>query len=390
MIAESRLRNAVQVLTIEFVPGTLPLSRFLNQWFKKNRQMGSKDRKILSNLLYDHFRCVHLLGGLEPDQQLMAARFLLNSEDSVLIPDLKPAWVAEMGLSFDKKLKLLKKWYPELKAGSLFPFSAELSPEIDAKAYNASYLTQPYLFIRVRTAYEDEVKACLVKHGIEFKQIGTSCFQLDNQTRVDFLAEECPGLTEVQDLSSQLCGTYFTPAEESSWWDCCAGAGGKTLLLADIEPNVRIYASDYRETILENLRERMLHAGQRARKVFQVDLLHGTNLPTADLVFDGIILDAPCSGSGTWARTPEMLASFSPEAITRFSEMQYTIAMQVIPYLKKGAPLIYITCSVFAAENEELTKRLLETGLVTADKQEYLKGYDKGADTLFIARLVKA
>lgn len=389
MIAESRLRNAVQVVTIEYVPGTLPLSRFLNQWFKKNRQMGSKDRKILSSLLYDHFRCVQMLHSLEPADQLLAARFLLNSSDAVLLPDLKPEWLPLMAQSFEEKLALLGQWYPGFTPSPLFPFAEALSKEVDQLAYTASYLKQPHLFIRSRTAYDEEIAACLTKHEVPFVQVSTNCFQLDNQTRVDFLNEECPGLTEVQDLSSQLCGTYFTPAEESSWWDCCAGAGGKTLLLADIEPNVRIYASDYRETVLENLRERLLHAGQRARKVFQTDLLHGTNLPSQDLEFDGIILDAPCSGSGTWARTPEMLTSFEATAVERFHEMQFTIANQVIPFLKKGAPLIYITCSVFARENEDLVSRLVETGQVSLEKQEYFLGYEKGADSMFISRLIR-
>lgn len=389
MIAESRLRNAVQVLSTEYIPGKLPLSRFLNQWFKKNRQMGSKDRKILSSLLYDHYRCVHLLSDLEPSDQLLASRFLLNTDDTILIAELKPAWLSHLSLGFDEKLNLLQTWYPELTLGPIFPFSEYLSSEIEKSAYVSSYLQQPYFFLRIRNGYDQEVISCLEKHEISFTQVSTNCIQFTNQTRVDFLAEECAGLTEVQDLSSQLCGTYFNPVEESSWWDCCAGAGGKTLLLADIEPNVRIYASDYRESVLENLRERILHAGQRARKIFQTDLVHGVNLPVADLKFDGIILDAPCTGSGTWARTPEMLASFETSSIGRFSDMQFTIASRVIDYLKPGAPLIYITCSVFASENEELISRLVETGKLVLEKQEYFKGYAKGADTMFISKLIK-
>lgn len=351
--------------------------------------MGSKDRKILSSLLYDYYRCIHLLSDLEPADQLLASRFLLNTQDTVLIPDLKPDWVSSLSLGFNDKLALLKTWFPELRLNKLFPFTAELSSDIDEQGYVSSYLKQPYFFLRIRNGYDQEVISCLQKHGIAYQQVSTNCIQFDNQTRVDFLADECAGLTEVQDLSSQLCGTYFEPVEEASWWDCCAGAGGKTLLLADIEPNVRIYASDYRESVLENLRERILHAGQRARKIFQTDLVQGVNLPVADLQFDGIILDAPCTGSGTWARTPEMLASFESASIERFSDMQFTIASRVMEYLKPGAPLIYITCSVFAQENEQLVSRLLETGKLSLEKQQYFKGYDKGADSMFISKLIK-
>lgn len=389
MIAEARLRNIIQVITVEFNPKELPLSRFLNQWFKKNRQMGSRDRKILSSLLYDHYRTVHLLEGLELSEKILAARFLLHTENPLLLTELKPDWVEFMPLSFHEKLDLLGKWYPDFKPSPLFPYTSFLSQKIDTPAYTASYLVQPDLFIRIRTGYDQEIVSCLNTHELAYTLLSPTCVQLDNLTRVDFLNAECPGLTEVQDYSSQACRTYLDPKEDASWWDCCAGAGGKSLLLADMEPNVRIYASDYRQTVLDNLRERMMRAGQRASKIFQADLLTGTNLPSVHQSFDGILLDAPCTGSGTWARTPEMLAAFDPSSVERFAEMQYTIGMQVIPFLKAGAPLIYITCSVFSSENELLTARLVESGLVKLEKQEYLKGYDKKADTMFISRLIK-
>src|SRR3546814_15861376 len=77
--------------------------------------------------------------------------------------------------------------------------------------------------------------------------------------------------------------------------------------------------------------------------------------------FDGIILDAPCTGSGTWGRTPEMLSAFDKGSIGRFAALQRQLAARAIKHLKPGKPLIYITCSVFAEENEGVVGYLQDT-----------------------------
>ena len=105
--------------------------------------------------------------------------------------------------------------------------------------------------------------------------------------------------------------------------------------------------------------------------------------------FDGIILDAPCSGSGTWGRTPEMISQFEDYKIKGFQNLQKSIASNVIKYLKPGKPLIYITCSVFKEENEQVVDHLISEFKMKLESKEVLKGYEQKADTMFVARLIR-
>ena len=98
-----------------------------------------------------------------------------------------------------------------------------------------------------------------------------------------------------------------------------------------------------------------------------------------------IILDAPCTGSGAWSRTPEQLYYFKKEKIDHYATLQKNIARNVITYLKSGGSLVYITCSVFKEENEDITEYIEKELKLKLVKIQLLKGYDKNADSLFIA-----
>lgn len=102
-----------------------------------------------------------------------------------------------------------------------------------------------------------------------------------------------------------------------------------------------------------------------------------------------IIADVPCSGSGTWGRTPEQLAFFDQREISKYAERQKAIIGNVGQRLQPGGYLLYITCSVFKRENEEVIAHCLAKQGLQLVKMEWLKGYDKKADTLFAALLQK-
>ena len=106
--------------------------------------------------------------------------------------------------------------------------------------------------------------------------------------------------------------------------------------------------------------------------------------------FDFIICDAPCTGSGTWSRTPEQLYFFHSEKIKEYQTLQKKIITNAITYLKQESYFLYITCSVFKAENEEVVEFIQNTFQLTLIKKELLKGYNKKADTMFAALFKKA
>ena len=99
--------------------------------------------------------------------------------------------------------------------------------------------------------------------------------------------------------------------------------------------------------------------------------------------FDLILVDAPCTGSGTWSRTPEELYFFDPKKIDHYHEIQKKILSRIVPC----SCLIYSTCSVFKKENEEIVAFLRDNYGLREDRMENIKGYDQQADTMFAARL---
>ena len=106
--------------------------------------------------------------------------------------------------------------------------------------------------------------------------------------------------------------------------------------------------------------------------------------------YDIIICDAPCTGSGTWSRTPDQLYFFKENLIGEFSSRQKKIVTNILPHLKDGGLFFYITCSVFKKENEAVADFIQEqSGLQLLDMQ-LLKGYDKKADTMFVAVFKKS
>jgi len=146
-----------------------------------------------------------------------------------------------------------------------------------------------------------------------------------------------------------------------------------------------ITVSDVRESILHNLKGRFHTAGIKTYDAFVADLIRETPpgiASTADL----ILIDVPCTGSGTWGRTPEELYFFNPDKIRRYSGMQQQIVSNLAANLAPGAWLIYSTCSVFKKENEDIAAFLLENFGLEQDKMENIKGYDLQADTMFAAR----
>jgi 16S rRNA (cytosine967-C5)-methyltransferase len=167
-----------------------------------------------------------------------------------------------------------------------------------------------------------------------------------------------------------------------SAWDCCAASGGKTILLHDHFPSAKLTATDIRENILINLRNRLKRAGIRSYQAFVADLVGKSFLSQK---FDVIICDAPCSGSGTWGRTPEQLHFFTREKIDHYAGLQKKIALNASRSLKPGGYFLYITCSVFYLENEDVVAYLQQNSGLKLVVQQYHTGYDKKGDTLFTA-----
>ncbi|HWZ16659.1 MAG TPA: hypothetical protein VNW95_15575 [Mucilaginibacter sp.] len=386
MKAINQLKTFQRIL--DEYPAETPLSKFLPGFYRQNKQMGSTDRRIAGRLVYNYFRLGRALPDLSADERLFVAEFLCNGQLNSFLQHFKPEWAACVGFDIDEKLEMVKTAHPGFKLDDVFPWTGQLSAGIDKDAFLRSFFVQPDLFIRVYKGFEPQVKIALTAAEVVFKDEGNGCLSLPNGTRLEALIAN-PHWYEVQDFSSQQTAQYFRPEKWENWWDACAASGGKSLLLHDMEPTVKLVVSDIRESILANLDERFQQAGLTKYQKKLLDLTQNNDLILHDYVFDGVILDAPCTGSGTWGRTPEMISLFDTHKIEFFQRLQQSIAHNVVKHLKPGKPLIYITCSVFKAENEDVVNFIAKELDLKLEKQTVLKGYENKADTMFVARLIK-
>lgn len=386
MKVEHQIRAFEQILNN--YDGALPLHRFLFTYFKRNKQMGSSDRRWASRYIYSFFRLGKALINEERTLRLAIADFLCNQNLSLVTEAYLPGLKQYIELGVSEKLALIKSAYPKFELTDVFSFHDELSATIEQEDFLRSFFTQPDLFIRVSNGQLKKIEAVLNLENMATRQIGDDTLAVANGAKLDkILAGELN--YQIQDLSSQQTGAFFKPQPWDKWWDCCAASGGKSLLLHDLEPKIELLVSDVRENSLNNLDERFREAGLKKYQKKVLDLLQNNDQDLHHYEFDGIILDAPCSGSGTWGRTPEMLCYFDEYKISYFSKLQQTIAANVVKYLKEGKPLIYITCSVFRQENEDVIAYLVENLPLKLEKMELIKGYNHKADTMFAARLLK-
>ena len=132
-----------------------------------------------------------------------------------------------------------------------------------------------------------------------------------------------------------------------------------------------------------NLKKRFANAGIKNYESFVVDLANKSAIQNVQSKI--IIADVPCSGSGTWSRTPEQLYFFLERKIEEYSKLQKRIVSNAIAQLQPGGSFVYITCSVFKKENEEVAMYIKENFHLQLKQMEILKGYDKKADSMFVA-----
>jgi 16S rRNA (cytosine967-C5)-methyltransferase len=401
MRAYSYLKSATKILN-EY-KGEEPFASYLKKYFGQNRRYGSKDRKQISHLCYCYFRLGKALLHIPIEERIITSLFLCSDKPNELLEQLKGEWNKKAGSPLSEKLLNIN--YSLIS--HVFPWKEELSDGIDYEKFCESFFIQPDLFMRLRPGYENIVKTKLLDHGISFSEITSSCLSLPNASRIENIIE-LDKEAVVQDYASQQTGVFLKnfkfhevrPAARGSShrlkvWDCCAASGGKSLMLYDIDPDIELTVSDIRESILVNLKKRFAKAGVKNHKSFVTDLTrpHLSKGVLADKFqipdFEFIICDAPCTGSGTWSRTPEQLYLFNEEKIEQYSQLQKEIVSNVVPHLEREAFLLYITCSVFRRENEEMVEFIQNNSKLELITMQLLKGYDKKADTMFAALFKK-
>jgi len=197
---------------------------------------------------------------------------------------------------------------------------------------------------KLRTTWKSPLKDAVQYQGKE-----------DLFRRPEFQAGEF----EIQDISSQAVGWLCDPKPGETWWDACAGEGGKTLHLSDLMENKGlIWASDRAAWRLQKLKRR---AGRAMVFNYRTAVWDGgAKLPTKTK-FDGVLVDAPCSGVGTWQRNPHARWTTTVEDISELAQVQREILNRVAASVKLGGKLIYSVCTLTRSETGEVVAAFGET-----------------------------
>ncbi len=160
------------------------------------------------------------------------------------------------------------------------------------------------------------------------------------------------GQFEIQDIASQIVGHLCAPKPGETWWDACAGEGGKTMHLSALMENKGlIWASDRAEWRLQRLKRRAARAQAFNYRAAAWD--GGEQLPTKTR-FDGVLVDGPCSGLGTWQKNPHARWTSSPADVTELAQLQCALLDRVAPSVKPGGRLVYSVCTLARAETTDV------------------------------------
>lgn len=198
------------------------------------------------------------------------------------------------------------------------------------------------------------------------------------------------GRFEIQDLASQQIGWRVAAKAGDFVWDCCAGGGGKSLqVAAHLNNSGAVYASDIRGRMLEEIRERARRAGARNLRTFEFDATQAPRLSAqvqSHGGYDWVLVDAPCSGSGTWRRNPDGRLRSRTQAGGELASTQKQLLRRAFEAVRPGGRVVYATCSWRCEENEEVVEQCVadSTGM-TLESMELLGLPQHDSDATFTA-----
>lgn len=375
-VEQRRADNAMEILTLidQSILHGQSADHALAHLYRERRRYGSRDRKFYSAAVFGWFRWHGILRTLKKNNPQQAAALAVWLDGETFPDELRHLQLPEALLeipspeNLSDKLKLLRENVPELaqiQAPQLLPsWVTDLcTPEDMAPTDFENLLIEatqqrPPTWFRIRPQNQEKTLRVLRHELTDLQQhpdYPSACCTRQRFNATQLFKQTKAGL-EVQDLASQLTGKLCAPRPGQHWWDLCAGSGGKTLLLADLmRDQGSILATDVRPHILKNLNKRVQQANLHS---IQVALIK--NMPAKETPFDGILIDAPCSGIGTWSRNPDARWRISERYIIDRAAHQEKLLNAAAPCLKPGGRLVYSVCTLSRAETTDLIRRFLQ------------------------------
>lgn len=352
-----------------------PVSEALKAWGLNNRFAGAGDRAAIGNLVYDALRrrasTAFIMGSHSPRALVLGAVLrawgetpeTLNAAfagDSHAPEALTPEEISAAGAEIEAAPKIVQADMPEWLAPSLErALGANLVAEGEAMA------GRPSLDLRVNAlkSTPERVQKSLARFSPEptaYALLGLTMPAGPRDARTPNVTTDegyQKGWFEVQDQGSQIVAALAGAQPGEQVLDLCAGAGGKTLALASAMGNKgQIFAYDSDRNRLAPIYERLKRNGVRNAQVRApepgaLDDLAGK--------MDRVVVDAPCTGTGTWRRRPDTKWKLTPELLEQRQADQAAILEEAVRYLRPGGTLVYITCSILPEENDDRVQALL-------------------------------
>ncbi|MEH6715776.1 RsmB/NOP family class I SAM-dependent RNA methyltransferase [Parasphingorhabdus flavimaris] len=317
------------------------------KFFKERRYAGSGDRRAIRELVYSAIR----RWGDRPESGRQAMLGLIDEQ-----PELRELFTGTAygpaAIEADEAVAggaQIPEWLADRFAGLID--ETERRALFDRAPLHVRVNGQRSTDLEVKSAWPDAV-ALALPHAYELPT-GT---QLEDKT----LFRE--GAIEIQDLGSQAIAMAGAAAKPELVLDMCAGAGGKTLALsAMLPPESRIIAADTDRGRLSRIEPRKRRAS--ARNIETILLAPGKEIEALDHLkakCDLVLIDAPCSGTGTWRRNPELRWRMTPKRLDHTTELQQRLMELGSEMVRPGGRLVYAVCSLLDAEGGDQTDRFLE------------------------------
>lgn len=357
MIAANQGRTFLRLLA-EFHPHLSTdrnLPARLQQRLAKEKRFGSRDRRLYRELLYTairHLPWIETLLTRSEEDALRAVVWLAADDASTRplkqnlpadwppLPDTVAAKAAHLGVTES----LLPEWFhPHCP-------SAFETPLIDV------INTRAPLWLRLQSEDTRAVFEEFTFRQWTWRPSAILPGAIEVLTQADLTKTDAyeRGEFEVQDLGSQLLLEAVGPTLGSRWLDACAGAGGKTLQLARlVGPTGHVDAIDPRAAALAELK-------LRANRAHLSQITVRQHPPAPDARYDGVLIDAPCSGTGTWRRFPQLKWSTTEIDLTAAAQRQREILARYACHVRPGGLLVYATCSLSHVENDDIVAEFLD------------------------------
>ncbi len=332
-----REHHLLQILKT-FEEQTLPLDAYLRNYFRAHPSVGSKDRKEICEAIYSMIRWRSMLDYFSEKPHSWEKRYAQYRQFPLTQAIQDASIPAHIRASFPKAFyQLLSDSLSEDKALEFCLLCNEPAPT--TIRVNLLKISRSELMDKWKDSFQ--FSPCLHSQaGIQF------------QEKINFFGMEefKAGLFEVQDEASQLIADLVAIKPGEQLLDYCAGSGGKSLAIAPkMKGRGQIFLHDIRAHTLAEAKKRLKRAGIQNAQILPHTSPHRTQLKEK---IDWVLVDAPCTGTGTLRRNPDMKWKFDLSTLERLVKEQRAIFAEALAYVKPGGHIVFATCSVLPHENE--------------------------------------